>query len=137
MATKTARNNTPANEKVSAMAIAKDIYGRINAEGYKPTEKSTRQEFLRLVQSEAGLTPSGASTYWQNLQNEARGEPLYKYAQRRQSASRDTNARPTAQAPQTASVQGVEVHADAGVLAAAQALVQAEQQLREAIKAAV
>ena len=63
----------------SKIDMARGIFDKINHEGYKPVEGSSpRKDFIAQCVSELGMTDKGASTYWQNLRNEASGEPLYK-----------------------------------------------------------
>lgn len=73
-----ASNVTPLVPK-SKIDIARDHFHRINAEDYKPTEGSSpRKDFIAVCIKELEMTENGASTYWQNLRNEGKGEPLYK-----------------------------------------------------------
>lgn len=73
-----ASNVTPLVTK-SKIDIARDHFTRINAEDYKPAEGSSpRKDFIAVCIKELEMTENGASTYWQNLRNEDKGEGLYK-----------------------------------------------------------
>lgn len=66
--------------KVNKVAIAREIFTTVSAPDYDLGEvKSVRQAFISQAMAEANLTKHGASTYYQNLLNEARGKGLYKY----------------------------------------------------------
>lgn len=66
--------------KVNKVAIARQVFAAVSAPDYDLGEvKSVRQAFISQAMSAADLTKHGASTYWQNLSNEARGKGLYKY----------------------------------------------------------
>lgn len=80
----TETNTAPASaapaEKPSKMAQARVLFNElIQAETDKtlPEGKSRRQEFIRRAKTEIDLTPNGAITYYNNLQNESKGKPLY------------------------------------------------------------
>lgn len=63
----------------SKIDMARGIFDKINHADYKSAEGSSpRKDFIAQCVSELGMTDKGASTYWQNLRNEASGEPLYK-----------------------------------------------------------
>lgn len=63
----------------SKIDLARDHFHRINAEGYKAKPGSSpRKDFLEVCINELEMTEAGASTYWQNLRNEDKGDPLYK-----------------------------------------------------------
>ncbi len=66
---------------VSKMEHAKKLYAEIFTPGYKLKEGTTSQraEFIRRAIDEFGMTKAGAGTYYQNLSNKDRGQPLYKY----------------------------------------------------------
>lgn len=73
-----ASNVTPLVTK-SKIDIARDHFHRINAEGYQAAANSTpRKDFIAVCIKELEMTENGASTYWQNLRNEDKGEGLYK-----------------------------------------------------------
>lgn len=64
----------------SGVSQARVLFAEVNAPGYQiKTEgaKSIRGDFIARAQVECGLTKNGASTYFQNLKNEAAGKPLY------------------------------------------------------------
>ena len=62
----------------SKMDLARPIFIEVTAVDYElPEGKTARHTFIARSQEEAGLTPKGAATYWQNLTKEAKGEPLY------------------------------------------------------------
>ena len=66
--------------KVNKVAIARQVFAVVSAPDYDLGEvKSVRQAFISQAMAEAGLTKHGASTYYQNFSNEARGKGLYKY----------------------------------------------------------
>lgn len=72
-------NVTPLVQK-SKIDLAREHFHEINAEGYKPAEGSTpRKDFINVCVSKLGMTEPGASTYWQNLRNEADGKGLYAH----------------------------------------------------------
>lgn len=73
-------NVTPLVTKTK-IEMARDIANEIRAEGYVPTEGSSpRKDFITRCVVELEMTEKGASTYWQNLRNEADGSGLYKNA---------------------------------------------------------
>lgn len=62
----------------SKMDKARALYQSLKAEGYVvPEGSSIRKEFISAAQAQIGLTKNGAITYYNNLQNEAKGKPLY------------------------------------------------------------
>lgn len=63
---------------LNKMQLAKDIYEIVNAAEYTPI-KSIRADFIDRLVTEAEMTKSGASTYYQNLRNKANGRGLYEY----------------------------------------------------------
>lgn len=85
--------NTAANTEAQAPAAApakpmtkmdhsRILFAEIYAPGYKfkvEGSKSQRNEFVKRAIAEFGATKNGAATYFQNLSNEAKGQPLYKY----------------------------------------------------------
>lgn len=85
--------NTAANATAQAPAAApaapmtkmdhsRILFAEIYAPGYKlrmEGAKSQRSEFVKRAMAEFGATKNGAATYFQNLSNEAKGQPLYKY----------------------------------------------------------
>lgn len=79
------------------MDLARPLFNEIYAKGYKLSEgcKSQRAEFIKRGQAELGLTKNGAATYFQNLTNESRGEPTYKYGSKKK-ADVDTASTSTA-----------------------------------------
>lgn len=68
----------------SKMSKARALYQQLVEEG-APEGRSIRQEFIARSQVEVGLTKSGAITYYNNLNNEAKGKPLYQYINRKPS----------------------------------------------------
>jgi hypothetical protein len=71
-----------AAEPMSKMAHSRILFAEIYAPGYKlkmEGAKSQRSEFVKRAMAEFGATKNGAATYFQNLSNEAKGQPLYKY----------------------------------------------------------
>lgn len=59
--------------------MARGIADQIRAADYVPAEGSSpRKDFISRCVKELEMTEKGASTYWQNLRNEAEGEGLYK-----------------------------------------------------------
>lgn len=80
-----ANTNTTATATVTPLVpkskidLAREHFHRINAEGYAPKAGSSpRKDFLEVCINELEMTENGASTYWQNLRNEDKGDPLYK-----------------------------------------------------------
>lgn len=62
----------------SKMELSRPIFNEVTASDFVlPEGKTARAEFIRRAQEEAGCTPAGAATYWQNLSNEAKGGKLY------------------------------------------------------------
>lgn len=71
-------NVTPLVTK-SKIDMARGLFDKINHEGYEPAEGSSpRKDFIAQCVADLGMTEKGASTYWQNLRNDAAGEGLYK-----------------------------------------------------------
>lgn len=71
----------PAKE-MTKMDHSRILFAEIYAPGYKlkmEGAKSQRSEFVKRAMAEFGATKNGAATYFQNLSNEAKGQPLYKY----------------------------------------------------------
>lgn len=83
MTTTNAAAQTQEQAKVmTKMDHARVLFGEIYTEGYKfkiEGAKSHRNEFIKRAIKEFGMTQAGAATYFQNLTNEAKGEPVYKY----------------------------------------------------------
>lgn len=83
----TAAANTQATEtkEPTKMDLVRPIFKEIYSQGYKLSEgcKSQRAEFIKRAMAEAGMTKNGAATYFQNLTNESRGEPTYKYGKKK------------------------------------------------------
>lgn len=87
----TTANNAAENTNTNAAEPAKVmtkmdhsrvLFAEIYAPGYKlkmEGAKSQRSEFVKRAMAEFGATKNGAATYFQNLSNEAKGQPLYKY----------------------------------------------------------
>lgn len=79
-AVETTEQQAPAKSKV---AYARELWAEIYTPGYKfkiEGAKSHRNEFIKRAINEFGMTQNGAATYFQNLSNAAKGEPLYKYS---------------------------------------------------------
>lgn len=77
----TTEQQAPAKPK-SKMEHARELWAEIYTPGYKfkiEGAKSHRNEFIKRAIKEFGMTQNGAATYFQNLSNEAKGEPVYKY----------------------------------------------------------
>lgn len=83
-APKATKNDAPAANVTTLVTktkidLAREHFHRINADDYTPKEGSSpRKDFLEVCINDLEMTENGASTYWQNLRNEGRGEPLYK-----------------------------------------------------------
>lgn len=68
----------PAPKAPSKMDKARDLYNKLKADDFTvPEGSSIRKEFISAAQANIGLTKNGAITYYNNLQNEAKGKPLY------------------------------------------------------------
>lgn len=77
----------------SKMDHARKLFAEIYTAGYKfkiPGAKSQRNEFIKRAIAEFGMTQAGAATYFQNLTNEAKGEPVYKYNKGKKKAATTT-----------------------------------------------
>lgn len=77
----TTQEQAPAKPQTK-MDHARALFAEIYTEGYKfkmPNAKSHRNEFIKRAIAEFDMTQAGAATYFQNLTNEANGEPVYKY----------------------------------------------------------
>lgn len=67
-----------AAKEPSKMELARPIFVEVNGAGFElPEGKSARATFISRAVAEVGLTDKGAATYWQNLNKEAKGLPLY------------------------------------------------------------
>ncbi len=66
-------------KKVTKMSLAKVLFKQIFTPGYDLKGKTQRAEFIDRGIAEHQFTKHGAGTYFQNLTNEAKGQPLYKY----------------------------------------------------------
>lgn len=75
----TATNVAPITTKVTKMSLGKILFDQIFTKGYDLKGKTQRAEFIERGMKEHGFTKHGAGTYFQNLSNLAKGEPLYKY----------------------------------------------------------
>lgn len=64
---------------VTKMAQATKIFQEVYSKNYDLKGKSQRQCFIARAIDEIGMSKAGANTYFQNLSNKAKGEPLYKY----------------------------------------------------------
>lgn len=94
----TTTNNAAANTAPAAaepakvmtkMDHARVLFAEIYTPGYKfkiEGAKSQRNEFIKRAIAEFGMTQNGAATYFQNLSNEAKGDPLYKYTSKKTKA---------------------------------------------------
>lgn len=61
--------------KVSKMSIAKQIFAEVIASG----SATPRKEFMTKFVEQGSATKNVASSYYQNLRDEAKGEKLYKH----------------------------------------------------------
>lgn len=83
--TNTAAQTTEAQAPAAPMTKmdhARKLWKEIYTPGYVfkiEGAKSQRNEFIKRAIKEFGMTQNGAATYFQNLSNEAKGEPVYKY----------------------------------------------------------
>lgn len=77
--TTTAPAAAPAAPKApSKMDKARELYVKLKDADYTvPEGSSIRKEFISAAIANIGLTKNGAITYYNNLQNEAKGKPLY------------------------------------------------------------
>ena len=74
---------------LTKMDHARVLFSEIYTPGYKfkiEGAKSQRNEFIKRAIGEFGMTQNGAATYFQNLSNEAKGDPLYKYTSKKKVA---------------------------------------------------
>lgn len=68
----------PAPKAPSKMDKARELFLKLKEDGYVvPEGSSIRKEFISAAIANIGLTKNGAITYYNNLQNEAKGKPLY------------------------------------------------------------
>lgn len=65
--------------KVKKIDQCRAIYQEIFTRGYDLKGKGQRAHFIERSMSELGISKHCAGTYYQNLSNEAGGQPLYKY----------------------------------------------------------
>lgn len=82
----------PAKE-MSKMDHSRILFAEIYAPGYKlkmEGAKSQRSEFVKRAMAEFAATKNGAATYFQNLSNEAKGQPLYKYTPKKKATKAGT-----------------------------------------------
>lgn len=94
----TAANQTPATDAAPAATLTKmdhsrKLFAEIYQPGYKlkmEGAKSQRSEFVKRAIAEFGATKNGAATYFQNLSNEAKGQPLYKYGAKKKTTAAGT-----------------------------------------------
>lgn len=69
---------TPAPKAPSKMDKARELFLKLKDADYTiPEGSSIRKEFISAAIANIGLTKNGAITYYNNLQNEAKGKPLY------------------------------------------------------------
>lgn len=66
-------------KKVTKMSLGRALFKEIFTPGYDLKGKTQRAEFIARGIAEHQFTKHGAGTYFQNLTNEASGQPLYKY----------------------------------------------------------
>lgn len=72
-------SNVTALVTKSKIDMAKDLFAEISGDNYTPADGSSpRKDFISRCVSELDMTEKGASTYWQNLRNDAKGEGMYK-----------------------------------------------------------
>lgn len=73
--------------------LARKVFAEITAPSYvAPEGSSPRAEFIKACVNDLKMTDSGASTYWQNLNTEAKGGKLYKHAKPATGAPRGRRA---------------------------------------------
>lgn len=94
-----ATNNAPvaAPKAPSKMDKCKELFLELVAaetDGKIPEGSSKRKEFIARAQSEHALTKAGAITYYNNLQNWHKGDPLYIKPKK---AAKPANAAPQAE----------------------------------------
>lgn len=78
--TNTATNTATTEPKLpSKMERCKALYDEVFAPGYDLEGKSQRAVFIKRAIEELGMSKNGANTYYQNISNAKRGQPLYKY----------------------------------------------------------
>lgn len=65
--------------KVKKIDQCREIYKAVFTRGYDLQGKSQRKAFIERSMTELGISLHCAGTYYQNLSNEANGQPLYKY----------------------------------------------------------
>lgn len=81
MKTNTTNSNVTSISAVKKIDRAREVFQRVTASNFvAPEGSSPRAEFIKSCVAEFGMTDKGASTYWQNLNTEAKGGPLYKHA---------------------------------------------------------
>ncbi len=128
-------NVTNINEgKVSKIERAKELHGKYTAEGYQaPEGSSPRKEFIKDCVANLGMTEKGASTYWQNLNNEVKGEGRYKGAPAPTGAQRGRKADPSLKVKKAAAkVEKMKERHDEttrALLAASNELIAAQQEM--------
>ena len=76
----------PVAKPETKMSKARELLRTITAEEI-PEGSSIRKQFIARAQSEIAMSKSGAVTYYNNLQNEAKGNPLYKYPSKKPAAA--------------------------------------------------
>lgn len=80
----TTQKNTATVTSITAVKKidkAREVYAKVNAPDFKvPEGSSSRAEFLKVCIEDLKMTDNGASTYWQMLNREAKGDGLYQYA---------------------------------------------------------
>lgn len=84
--------NDVTTKPVSKADVAKAIFDQVHAEDYDLNGASPRACFIQRAMEEAHLTKNGASTYYQNFMNEARGKKRYSYTPKRKSEETVTKA---------------------------------------------
>jgi len=72
-------SNVTEIKKVTKMSLGRVLFKEIFTPGYDLKGKTQRAEFIERGMKEHAFTKHGAGTYFQNLTNAAKGEPLYKY----------------------------------------------------------
>lgn len=77
--TNAATNAATETKQPSKMDQCKALYDEVFAPGYDLEGKSQRAVFIKRAIDELGMTKNGANTYYQNISNAKRGQPLYKY----------------------------------------------------------
>lgn len=87
-------------KSTSKAELAKAIFDELHQDDADLDGLSIRACFIKRAMAETGLTKNGASTYYQNFMNEARGKKRYSYTPSRKKAA-DAQAEAGADLPTT------------------------------------